>query len=414
VKIEVSSEVGQLKAVLVHLPGQEHRRILPWNKDSMLFDDIIDIEEARPEHDEFVALLGRQGVRAYYVADLLGKVFADDPEGLSREALGDELGREFLRLRLGPEHLIWGWPRRRSRPEVAGAWPLPNLYFTRDPAFVVRDILFVANPAKPARRREARLLKAVFSRHPEFQGVRICDKFLDTTATVEGGDVHVVDDHSVVVGFGERTNKQGVVGLKDFLFENTDIELVFAIHIPARREFMHLDTVMTFVDRGRVLTLPYMWTQPVCYAAVAENAMSQCRKMRMTYTGARPGVFDDRATMLVYAKGSMRVQTFKDVFKGLAQYGKLTEGATVTVAGSTSEFADRAEHAAEALREQWNDAANVLAVRPGWVVSYGRNDRTCRSLENAGIRVLCFSGGELVRGRGGARCMTMPLERDPI
>jgi arginine deiminase len=414
VRIEVSSEVGQLKAVLVHLPGQEHTRILPWNKDAMLFDDIVDVEEARPEHDEFAALLSGHGVAVYYFTDLLNKAFADDPEGVAREALGDELGKEFHRRKLSAEHLIWGWSPNLIHSDALRVAPLPNLYFTRDPAFVIRDVICLANPAKPARRREPRLVKAVVSRHPEFHGVRIYDGLLGTTATVEGGDVHVIDAHSVAIGYGERTNKKGVDRLRDFLFENTEIDLVFAIRIPASREFMHLDTLMTFVDRGRVLTLPFMWTTPAVYGKVAETARLQCNKMEVHYIGAKPAFFGDQAALTVYRKGKAKARVFGNVLKGLAEFDKLNPSSTITVAGNSAEFVDKYEHAAAALREQWNDAANVLAIRPGWVIGYGRNDRTCRALENAGMRVSCFKGSDLVRGRGGARCMTMPLERDPI
>lgn len=414
-QVSVYSEIGELKDVLVHFPGYEHRKILPWNMTAMLFDDVLDVEDAHPEHDHFVTLLRNNGVRVHYLTNLLSDVFAKDCENIVKEVLvEEELVEMFFREKLECNRLILGYPDCLSPRYPKIITPLPNLYFTRDPAFVIHDTIFIANPARPARRREARLLKAIFTRHPEFEGNKIYAELLDTDATVEGGDVHVIDDGSVIIGVGERTNEKGAAKIREYLFTNTTIDKVFVINIPASREFMHLDTVMTFVDRKQILTLPYIWDKPEYYKKIAEIAKKQCEEMKKPNNDLKPEYFDAKGKLRVYRSGADEPETYDNVIEGLAKYDKVDPHLTLYVAGRLAMYPDPYEHIAEALREQWNDAANALALRPGWVFTYTRNDRTLRSLEYASLRTLAFSGGELVRGRGGARCMSMPLVREKL
>lgn len=414
--VGIHSEVGRLRTVLVHHPGYEHRKIFPWNNDAMLFDDVLDVEEAVPQHDEFVSLLRNHGVEVLHFSELLADVMSSAREDVIREVLAPEKAEYFLSNALCTKHLIWGYPEYLTPERKQVLPPLPNLYFTRDPAFVVHDKIVISNPAKPARRPEARLVKAVLSRHPLFADCDIYDGLLGTKATVEGGDIHVVNDESVVIGVGERTNEAGMEALRDYLFENTAVNKVFAVYIPAKREFMHLDTVMTFVDRRRLLTLPYVWENPSLYGDIASIAKGQCEMMGEEYIGPNPDYFEESSRLEVHkqSSGSVIIERYEDTIAGLAEYEVVDPALTIHVAGSTHRFSNAHEHIAEALREQWNDGANCLTVKPGWVMAYRRNDRTQRSLTYAGIRCIEFRGGELVRGRGGARCMSMPLVRDRL
>ncbi|HNX49459.1 MAG TPA: arginine deiminase family protein [Thermoanaerobaculaceae bacterium] len=413
----VGSEVGRLRTVLVHQPGQEHRQTVPWTKDALLFDDIMDIEEARPEHRAFCQLMAAQSVEVLCLGDLLKDVCAT-PAGLEavvREVAGERVLARLGDTRLRPQHLIHGFPEHFALDNQVVLEPLPNLYFMRDPAFAVPGAIVVSHPYWPARQREARLLAAVLKRHSRFTEAVVYDGILDDpAATIEGGDVHVPDERTVVVGIGERTNHAGADHLARFLFANTAVERVVKVIIPAQREFMHLDTVLTWVDRRRVLTLPYLWDRPAIYAEIAEEAQRRCGELGKPYQGPVPEHMAQASRVEVLWRDARPATHFDDTMAALTELGLTDPEQTVYVAGRLDQYPRPEEHVIEALREQWNDGANALALKPGHVMSYSRNDRTFRALEEAGVEVVAFRGGELVRGRGGARCMTMPLHRDPI
>jgi arginine deiminase len=412
----VSSEVGRLRAVLVHQPGYEHRQTVPWNKDALLFDDILDVEEARPQHKTFTHLLSDHGASVLYLDDLLKHVW-NQPGGAERiadEVLGGDIVRAVGLDRLRSHHLIAGYPDHYTLEPGVSFAPLPNLYFTRDPAFAVPGALVVSHPAKPARLREARLVRAVLRHHPLFAGATLWDGLLeDAGATLEGGDVLIASDETVLVGVGERTNDRGARMLADYLFEHTPVRQVLLVHIPAKREFMHLDTVLTFVDRRRIITLPFLWDRPQVYVEVAERSKRECAALGFDYRGPDPAALAE-ASWLDRLTPDGREESFDDTLDGLSRLGVIDRDATLYVAGVLGQYDRPEEHVVEALREQWNDGANTLALKPGQVMGYRSNDRTFRALEENGVEVVAFPGGELVRGRGGARCMSMPLRRDGI
>jgi arginine deiminase len=430
----VSSEVGRLRKVLVHRPGREHRWTLPWNKDALLFDDVLDVEEARAEHEGFTAKMVNQGVEVLFVTDLLRQVCADSAktEEIYRDVLDEEekkrIGEENLSL-LKPHHLICGYPDDFPEAEDGIAiFPCPNLYFMRDPAFAVPGAIVVSSPRKRARRREARLMAALFAGHPEFTGKKYNDKILwaaeeiadkpgNQKPFIEGGDVHVVDDETVLIGISERTNELGADHLIRYLFEETTVERVLKITLPAQREFMHLDTVLTFVDRKRVLTMPYLWDRPELYEQVHKHAIRQRLRFEPELAGngngQKPLSFRSSMELITRSKDHQprSGQTYDNVLDGLHELGIIDREATILVAG-TEKYATPQDHVMAALREQWSDAANTLALSPGKVMAYHRNDGTFRSLEASNLDVVTIPGGELVRGRGGTRCMTMPLVRE--
>jgi arginine deiminase len=415
-KLGVYSEVGRLKKVMVHQPGWEHRKMVPWNREAMLCDDIIDIESARPEHKEFVLKMRNHGVEVIYFTDLLKEI-------CSKPALHEEVVKEVVfglmpedvdPKQIQPTHLIMGYPENYTFDEQVLLEPTPNLYFMRDPAFFVHDKLIISHPCKSIRQREAYLLRAVVNRHPVFDGVDVYDGILnDPSATLEGGDVLVVDEETVLVGISERSNEAGANHLARYLFENTSITRLIKIHIPKKHEFMHLDTVFTFVDRQQIVTLPYIWEKPELYADVAQRVKRQVEALGGEYNGPNPDDIAAGIYMEVVSKGGKTV-TYKNALEGLAELDIIEQDIIVTVGGASSRYSCPEEHILEALREQWNDGANTFALKPGHVITYARNDKTIQALEDVMVEVTPFNGGELVRGRGGARCMTMPIERDPI
>ncbi|MBD3165608.1 hypothetical protein GF324_03350 [bacterium] len=412
----VYSEVGRLRTVMVHQPGWEHRRMLPWNKAAMLFDDILDVDFARPEHKELVHKMQNHGVRVLYFADLLKDVCAQPSrhEELVREVVPPDLLGETDPMAIQPTHLIMGYPEVYRLDEPIMLEPLPNLYFQRDPAFFIADKLIVSSPHFRIRRREAALARAVYKRHPMFEGLEIYDGIFETEGeTIEGGDVLVADEHTVLVGISERTNEAGVEHLARYLFANTDIEKVGKVFIPHLHEFMHLDTLLTFVDRQQIITLPMFWEEPALYAEAARRVKAQCERFGTEYPGPDPDQFTQRLKLEMLDRHGDR-RSYDNVLEGLANEEVIVPEITVTVSGDRRNFTSPGEHILEALREQWNDAANTFALKPGTVLSYSRNGSTRRALEAAMVEVVPFPGGELVRGRGGPRCMTMPVERDGV
>lgn len=418
--IGVFSEVGRLRAVLVHQPGWEHRRMVPWNREAWLFDDILDIESARPEHKAFVLKMHHAGVQVLEFLDLLKDVCRDPDthREVVREAacclpltgLPDDLDP----MDIQPSHLIIGYPEHFTLKERLIFEPVPNLYFMRDPAFVIGDKMIISHPARPIRLRESYLLRAVVTRHPFFGDADIYDGLLkDPEATIEGGDVLVVDEKNVLVGLGERTNDAGAEHLARYLFENTDYERVIKVSYPKRHEFMHLDTLLTFVDRQQIVTMPWFWEKPELYAEVAERTIRLVEAHGAVYTGPSPEELAQGPSMEVVNRDGSRY-TKRNVLEGLAELELVVPDITVTVGGPRNLYSSAEEHILAALREQWNDGANTVALKPGHVMSYARNDYTIRALEDVMVEVTTFDGGELVRGRGGARCMTMPLRRDGI
>ncbi len=412
----VYSEVGRLRAVMIHQPGWEHRRMVPWNMQAMLCDDIIDIESARPEHKEFALAMRNHGVEVIYFQDLLRQVCANPEvhEEVVLEVTEGQLPEGMTPRDIQPSHLIMGYPEHFSLREPVILEPLPNLYFMRDPAFFITDKVIISHPNRMIRRREAFLLRAVLSRHPRFEGVEIYDGLLrDPEATIEGGDVLVADERTVLVGISERTNDAGANHLARYLFENTSVERVVKIRIPPRHEFMHLDTVFTFVDRQQIVTLPLIWDRPEIYAEVAQRIKRQVERLGGVYSGPEPEELAAGCSMeVVRADGSL--VPYAKPLEGLAELGIIEPKILVTVGGLRQRYSTEGEHIYEALREQWNDGANTVALKPGHVLTYARNDKTIQALEDVMVEVTVFPGGELVRGRGGARCMTMPLCRDHV
>lgn len=400
----VTSEVGRLREAILHRPGLELRRLTPANKDDFLFDELVWVAKAQQEHDGFAALLTEEGVRVRLFADLLAETLRDPParkEIVERMATVDTCGVELVdRVRgylgdLEAEPLVGALVGGLTVEEVPGASagfvggvlgptafilpPLPNTVFTRDPSAWVGSGVVLSPMQKTARQAERMLWQTVYRYHPDFHGVADGvwygeEDRVYLPATLEGGDVLVLSERCVAVGLSERTHPVAAENLAARLFAAGVAEWVLAIDLPKARGTMHLDTVMTVVDTDAMVLWP--------------RVHNLCAAYRI-----EPG-----------SAGRMKVTREPELVRALAD-GLGVHGLRVITTGEDDVLADR---------EQWDDGNNTLTVRPGVVVSYERNVDTNRRLLEAGIEVRTIESFELPRGRGGPRCMSCPVLRDPV
>ena len=391
------SEVGRLRTVMLHRPGAELKRLTPRNNDKLLFDGIPWVGRAQDEHDGFAQALRDRGVEVLYLADLLatalevpaareetiGAVLADPRLGGALhgtvEALLDDLHPSDLAAilmgGLAHEELapVGGLVYRLMDRHDFVIDPLPNLLFTRDSSVWVGDSVAVTSLAMPARKRETTLTGAIYRHHPRFAGTALVHG--PENEPVEGGDVLLLAPGVVAVGVGERTTPAGVERLAHTVFARGLARTVLAVPIAQERATMHLDTVCTMVDADAV----------VMYPNIAHTL--QAFTVTLPEVGGQLHVTEPEP-FLVAAAAAMGIDTLRVIDTGLDPI--------------------------TAEREQWDDGNNTLAIAPRLAVAYERNVETNDRLEAAGIEVVRISGSELGSGRGGPRCMSCPVSRDPL
>ena len=396
------SEVGKLQTVLLHRPGNELKRLTPRNNDRLLFDGVPWVARAQEEHDAFAEALRTRGAEVLYLTDLLTETLTAQSArlhaittALAGLHLGDTL-RDYLARFLGeasPEELTDYLTAGIRNDEVRGGFglvtsllasddflidPLPNLLFTRDSSVWVRDRVAVTSLTMPARSRETQLTELIYTEHPRFRGTRKIHGWHHEH--VEGGDVLLMAPGVVAVGVGERTTPAGAERFARQVFHAGLAHTVLAVPIAQERATMHLDTVCTMVDVDKIVMYPNVADSLQAYAVTAAGSAEDERALVLSVADAEP--------FLVAAAKAMEIDTLHQIDTGLDP---------VT-----------------AEREQWDDGNNTLAIAPRVAVAYERNHETNARLEEAGIEVVRIAGSELGSGRGGPRCMSCPVSREPI
>ncbi|WP_409967169.1 arginine deiminase [Bengtsoniella intestinalis] len=404
--IHNTSEIGRLQKVMLHRPGAELENLMPEYLERLLFDDIPYLKEAQREHDAFADCLRSQGVEVVYLTDLVLQSITDDAvrqelmfQFLTEANIQEPRLRESLERYLGDmddrqlvETMMAG-VRKSSLNSAGGAKlgdylsavetdypfaidPLPNLYFTRDPFATIGIGVSLHKMHTTTRNRETLFGKFIFEHHPTY---RNAPKWYDRgeRSSLEGGDILVLSPQVLAVGISQRTQEDSIDQLAEtILAKSKTFKKVLAFNIPKTRSFMHLDTVFTMVDRDKFTVHP--------------NILSSITVFVME-------LGKDGAMTITQEDGRL-----EDILKEHLEL----DNVTLIPCGQGSEI--------DAAREQWSDGSNTLAIAPGEVVVYSRNHVTNRSLEDAGVKIHVIPSAELSRGRGGPRCMSMPLVREDV
>ena len=401
--INVKSEYGKLLKVLVHRPGEETENLSPTTYEELLFEDAYYLKKAREEHDEFAKVLKEQGVEVVYLENLVAEVLSLSDEikekfleQFAKEAkiskhsklfptimnyfhsfddnkkLVDKLiaGIKFEELNHEGEESLW----ELSTSDIFVMKPMPNTIFTRDPFSTIGNGVSLHRMTYETRIRETIFGEYIFKYHPEYKDTtKYYDRIRSTH--IEGGDVMILKNDTIAVGISQRTEAQSVEKLAYSLFsaDDSEVKTIYAFDIPKGRSWMHLDTVFTQIDKNK-------------FAIFTEYKFT---------------VF--KVTM--NADGTLNIQSLKKEIKEVMEDVFGVE-ATLIVTGNGDPLI--------AEREQWNDGSNVLAVAPNTVITYNRNFVTNEALRKHGVKVLEINSSELSRGRGGPRCMSMPLQREDI
>jgi arginine deiminase len=415
----VHSEVGKLRQVIVHRPELSLKRLTPGTHDELLFDDVLWVERAQWEHDQFVARMRERDVEVFYVQDLLGEALAASDQARTRIiervaneytvgiGLVEEVGA--ILTSMAPDvlarHLIGGLTLEESGLDIGAVKgtsliaaavddpstfvlpPLPNSLFTRDSSCWIYGGVSINPMYWPARRREAYNMAVIYRAHPMFADGGFDywyppmgdDERFNTEdfglASLEGGDVEIIGNGTVAIGLSERTQARMIEQIARALFEKGAAERVIAAVMTKDRAHMHLDTVFTLLDRDKA----------TAYPKVVDGIGAISLR-----PGSKPGTLD--------------VREDKDFVSAVADALGIPKLNIVETGG------DRYQQE----REQWDDGNNVVALEPGVVVAYERNTFTISKMREAGVEVVEIAGFELGKGRGGGHCMTCPIARDPI
>ena len=401
--INVYSEIGKLKTVLLHYPGEELNNLIPKYLGELLFDDIPWLPLAQKEHDAFTNAFRKAGVKVVYLEDLVAEVLVDNKikDQFIKEFVAEanihsetlkEILTEYLENIADPKELVLKTMAGIKKSEMESnkkitltdyvteypfvCNPMPNLYFTRDPFASIYDGISLNKMYSLTRSRETIYAKYIFLYHKDYKGTKLFYN-RDNELNIEGGDILVLNKETLIVGVSERTHSGAIEKLaKNMFYENkTSLKRILAFTIPKMRTFMHLDTVFTQVDFDKF------------------TIHKECYDSLKIYEVTKDGKKD----------GKLKVKELDDKLEVVLEH-YIGKKVTLIPCGG--------EDSVSAAREQWSDGSNTIAIGPGEVIAYERNDITNKTLQNYGIIVHTIPSSELSRGRGGPRCMCMPLERE--
>ncbi len=400
-QINVTSEFGRLKKVLVHRPGAEVENLTPDTYEELLFDDAMFLPKAQEEHDAFTDALRKEGVEVFYIEQLVADTLDISDEikqNFIKEFIieagveeGSEIFPAFQKYLNGfktnkemvdkciagirfEELGDTGTLVQKTAHELFVAKPMPNSLFQRDPFASVVNGITLHTMFYETRKRETLLCEYVFTHHPDFNQVpRYFDR--DRSSTLEGGDVMMLNEKTLAIGISQRTGADSLqtVAKNIFADDNNSIDTVYGIDIPKGRSWMHLDTVFTQIDKNK-FSIHENSPFDIYEIKDAGNGKVNVDKINLDVKGLMEKVFGEEATLIKCGAGDP----------------------------------------IHSVREQWNDGSNVLAIAPNTIVAYDRNYITIEEMKKAGVNVIAVPSSELSRGRGGPRCMTMPLEREEI
>lgn len=407
IKLQVNSEIGRLKKVLLHRPGCEIENLTPDLMERLLFDDIPYLKVAREEHDAFAKIFQDNGVEVFYLEDLIAETlenskikdeFIDEfinETGIITDLQKSAIKKYFLAFKSNRDmvdKMMAGIRKEEFKFEANGTLvdmietdypfvidPMPNLYFTRDPFSTIGTGIALNHMATVTRNRETIFAKYIFEHHPMFENQDVKKWYdRDDLHATEGGDQLILSDKVLAIGVSQRTTPAAIDTMARRIFsDGQTFETILAFDIPKSRAFMHLDTVFTMVDYDKFTIHPEIEGPLNVYAIHKENNQG--------------GYRIEKETMVL-----------EEV---LAKHLKLEKVELIRCGG---------KRGIDAGREQWNDGSNTLAIAPGEVIVYSRNHVTNAILEEKGVKLHIMPSSELSRGRGGPRCMSMPLEREPL
>jgi arginine deiminase len=402
--LNIKSEIGGLKAVLLHRPGREIENLVPEYLERLLFDDIPYLRIAQKEHDAFARVLEENGACVYYIEKLLSDVLKDertkaefidtflDESNITSDGLKSALLNFLVSIESSElvDTLIAG-VRKKDVPEVKQHGlsdmvvdkyqfyldPMPNLYFTRDIGAVIGCGISINRMKTEARKRETLLLKYIYDNHEVFKGADIPLWYSrEMPYAMEGGDELVLSSEVIAIGCSERTSPEAIEAAARNIFRNSQFKRVLVFDIPKCRAFMHLDTVFTMVDYDKFTI--------------------------------HPGIEDPMNLYIITpsSDGDISISYQTNTLDQILKSELHLDSVELIRCGGGDPIV--------AAREQWNDGSNTLAIAPGTVITYERNYVSNELLSKRGIKVITIESSELSRGRGGPRCMSMPLSRQDI
>jgi arginine deiminase len=402
--IKVYSEIGKLKKVLLHRPGKELENLMPEYLERLLFDDIPYLKIAQEEHDAFANIFRTNGIEVVYLEDLVADSLCNEEiknqfiseyieEAGIRENNETGILKEYFSSFQSNKEMVCKMMEgiRKSEihqyrgPRLADFLsnqypfiidPMPNLYFTRDPFAAIGSGVSIHKMSTITRNRETIFAKYIFNCNPEYKGTKL---YYDRTEkfSLEGGDILILNEETIALGISQRTNPNAIEKFaKLLLTEESTFKKILAIDIPKTRAFMHLDTVFTMVDYNKFTIHPNIRSDMTVY--VLEKGLD----------------------------GDIKIMESKEHLENILSKALKLDSVELIKCGGNSVI--------DAAREQWNDGSNTLCIAPGEVIVYSRNYVTNEILQQKGIKTHIMPSSELSRGRGGPRCMSMPLVRDNL